>query len=68
MLSATKDQPANTEGKKKPDIVLHRFSDLLFHQPASSLVSMYLKTSLRTKWTVDNSLDDLVREVSTTCN
>lgn len=55
MLNGTKDQPANTE-EQKPGIVLHRFSDLLFQQPASSLVLMHLKTSLevseqwRTVW------------------
>lgn len=42
MLNATKDQPANTE-EQKPDSGLHRFSDLLFQQPTSSLVSMYFK-------------------------
>lgn len=48
MLNATKGQPANTE-EQKPDSVLHRFSDLLFQQPTSSLVSRYLKKKLPKK-------------------
>ena len=46
MLSSTKDQPANTEEKKSLTLCFTDFSDLLFHRPASRLVSMYLKTYL----------------------